>query len=116
MLFRSQAPADRVDQARATADVIIAGEDEVPATAIVGKLAELGHRRILVEGGPTLLAQLSAAGLLDELCWSVSPLIEGGGAARMTMSKSAEQPVPRDFALRVLLEDDGFLLASYVRR
>ena len=79
-------------------------------------LAELGHSRILVEGGPTLLAQLSAAGLLDELCWSVSPLIEGGGAARMTVSKSAEQPVPRDFALRVLLEDDGFLLASYVRR
>jgi riboflavin biosynthesis pyrimidine reductase len=116
LLTTSQAPADRVDQARATADVIIAGEDEVPATAIVGKLAELGHRRILVEGGPTLLAQLSAAGLLDELCWSVSPLIEGGGAARMTVSKSAEQPVPRDFALRVLLEDDGFLLASYVRR
>ena len=57
LLTTSQAPADRVDQARATADVIIAGEDEVPATAIVGKLAELGHRRILVEGGPTLLAR-----------------------------------------------------------
>lgn len=116
LLTTSQAPADRVEQARVTAEVIIAGEDEVPATAIVGKLAELGHRKILVEGGPTLLAQLSAADLLDELCWTISPLIEGGGAARMTVSKSSEQPVPRDFALRVLLEDDGFLLARYVRQ
>jgi riboflavin biosynthesis pyrimidine reductase len=116
LLTTRQAPADRVVQASETADVIIAGDDEVPATAIVGKLAELGHRKILVEGGPSLLAQLSAAGLLDELCSTISPIVEGGGAARMMVSKLAQQPTPRDFALRVLLEDDGFLLASYVRR
>ncbi len=67
LLTTSQAATDRVELASKTADVIIAGDDEVPATAIVGKLAELGHRKILIEGGPTLLAQLSAAGLLDEL-------------------------------------------------
>ncbi len=116
LLTTAAAPADRVEQAASTADVIIAGEDEVPATAIVDRLAELGHRKILVEGGPTLLAQLSAAGLLDELCWTVSPLVEGGGAARMMVPKSSDQPAPRNFSLRVLLEDDGFLLASYVRR
>ena len=92
--------------------MIIAGDDEVPATAIVSKLAELGHRKILIEGGPTLLAQLVGADLLDELCVTISPLIEGGGAPRMMVSKSSEQPVPRDFALRVLLEDDGFLLSQ----
>jgi riboflavin biosynthesis pyrimidine reductase len=116
VLTTATAPADRVEQAAATAEVIIAGEDEVPASAIVGKLAELGHRRILVEGGPTLLGQLSAAEVLDELCWTISPKIEGGGAARMMVSRSSAQPVPRDFSLRALLEDDGFLLASYVRR
>jgi riboflavin biosynthesis pyrimidine reductase len=116
ILTTSEAATDRVEQARKTAEVIIAGDDEVTATAIVSHLADRGLRKILIEGGPTLLAQLSAAGLLDELCWTISPLIEGGGAARMMVSKASDQPAPRDFAMRVLLEDDGFLLASYVRR
>ncbi|HET7018943.1 MAG TPA: pyrimidine reductase family protein [Streptosporangiaceae bacterium] len=116
ILTTSQAATDRVELASKTADVIIAGDHEVSATAIVDRLAELGHRKILVEGGPTLLAQLSAAGLLDELCWTVSPLIEGGGAARMMVSKTSDPPITRDFSLRALLEDDGFLLASYIRR
>jgi riboflavin biosynthesis pyrimidine reductase len=116
VLTTSEAAADRVELASKTADVIIAGENEVAATVIVDKLAELGHRKILIEGGPTLLAQLSAAGLVDELCATISPLVEGGGAPRMMVSKSSQQPNPRDFTLRLLLEDDGFLLARYVRR
>jgi riboflavin biosynthesis pyrimidine reductase len=116
VLTTREAATDRVELASKTADVIIAGDDEVPATAITDKLAELGHRKILIEGGPTLLAQLSAAGRLDELCVTISPLVEGGGAARMMVSGLSQQPEPRDFALRTLLEDDGFLLASYVRR
>jgi hypothetical protein len=32
------------------------------------------------------------------------------------VSRSSQQPNPRDFALRLLLEDDGFLLARYVRQ
>jgi riboflavin biosynthesis pyrimidine reductase len=116
VLTTGDAATDRVELASKTADVIIAGDHEVSATTIVGKLAELGHRKILIEGGPTLLAQLSAAGLLDELCATISPLVEGGGAARMMVSKSSDQPVPRNFELRVLLEDDGFLLARYIRR
>jgi riboflavin biosynthesis pyrimidine reductase len=116
LLTTGLAPADRVELASKTADVIIAGDDEIPATAIVAKLAELGYRKILIEGGPTLLAQVSAAGLLDELCATISPLIEGGGAARMMVSKSSQQPTARDFELKVLLEDDGFLLARYIRQ
>lgn len=116
ILTTSQADTDRIEQARTTADVIIAGDDDVPATAIIGHLADRGLRKILIEGGPTLLAQLSAAGLLDELCWTISPQVEGGDSARMMVSKSSDQPAPRDFALRALLEDDGFLLTSYVRR
>lgn len=116
LLTTNEAATDQVELASKTADVIIAGDDEVPATAIVDKLAELGHRKILIEGGPTLLAQLNAAGVLDELCVTISPLTEGGGAGRMMVSKSSDQPVPRDFELRVLLEDDGFLLARYLRR
>ena len=41
------------------ADIIIAGEETVDLQAAVGALAERGHRRMLAEGGPHLLAQLA---------------------------------------------------------
>ncbi|MGA8208499.1 MAG: dihydrofolate reductase family protein [Candidatus Dormiibacterota bacterium] len=39
---------------------------------------EAGHRRVLTEGGPRLLAQLVGVGQLDELFLTVSPLLAGG--------------------------------------
>jgi riboflavin biosynthesis pyrimidine reductase len=42
-------------------------------------LAELGDRRILCEGGPTLFGALLADGLVDELFLTVSPLVAGAG-------------------------------------
>ena len=35
---------------------------------------------MLAEGGPRLLAQLVEAGLLDELCLTIGPLMAGPGA------------------------------------
>ena len=43
-------------------------------------LAERGHRRLLAEGGPRLLAQLIEASLVDELCLTIGPLLAGPGA------------------------------------
>ena len=36
-----------------------------------------GHRRVLTEGGPTLLGRLVADGVLDELFCTVSPVLAG---------------------------------------
>ena len=47
--------------------------------AAVSALAERGHRRMLAEGGPHLLAQLAGEGLLDELCLTIGPLMAGPG-------------------------------------
>lgn len=49
--------------------------DPVKITAAVRKA---GHRRVLTEGGPKLLAQLVGAGQLDQLFLTVSPLLAGG--------------------------------------
>ena len=38
---------------------------------------------MLAEGGPTLNGQLAAAGLLDELCLTLLPLLAGGEAKRI---------------------------------
>jgi riboflavin biosynthesis pyrimidine reductase len=59
------------------AEFIVAGDDRVdPATAMQA-LAELGHRVVLCEGGPTWLGELVAADRLDELCLSISPIMGG---------------------------------------
>lgn len=112
VLTTSQAPADRVATASKTADVLIAGDDELSAKAVVDKLAELGHRRILVEGGPMLLGELIAAGMLDELCVTVSPLIVGGQGPRMATGPGPTEPA--SLRLAMLIEDDGFLLTRYL--
>ena len=53
-----------------------------PARA-VRALAERGHTRLLTEGGPRLLGQFVAAGVLDELCLTLSPMLTAGDAQRI---------------------------------
>ena len=112
VLTTRQAPADRVAAASRTADVIVVGDDHVSGWAAIEKLAELGHRRILTEGGPSLLGEIAADDRLDELCVTISPLIAGGHAGRMITSTST---FTARLELTGLLEDDGFLLGRYVR-
>lgn len=68
----------RLDELRAHGEVITAGDHTVDLDVAVAALRERGHRRILCEGGPTLLGDLVAADLLDELCLAVSPTMTGG--------------------------------------
>jgi riboflavin biosynthesis pyrimidine reductase len=108
------ADEDRVKEASRVADVVIAGQETVPAQAVIDALAARGHRKILVEGGPTLLGQLAAEHLLDELCLTVSPVLEGGHAAgRLTARRGPAELTP--MRLASVLEDDGFLLSRYIR-
>jgi len=98
--------------------VIIAGEEGVDFTTAVAALAERGHRRMLTEGGPHLLAELLEAGLLDELCLTIGPLIAGPGAPRIVAGAPGTGPVatPLPLTLAHVLEDDGFLLCRYTRK
>jgi len=94
------------------ADVITAGEAAVDATAAVRALADRGYQRLLTEGGPHLLAQFAAAGLLDELCLTIGPLLAGPGAGRI-LSGDPFPAGPLPLALAHVLEDDGFLMCRY---
>jgi riboflavin biosynthesis pyrimidine reductase len=107
-------PDDRLKEASRVADVIVAGADGVTAASMVDALARRGHRRILAEGGPTLLGQLAAEHSLDELCLTISPLLEGGrSTARLTTRRGPAALTA--MRLAALLEDDGFLLSRYLR-
>ena len=113
VITTAQAPAGRRAELARHADIIVAGEETVDLRASVDALADRGHRRLLTEGGPHLLAQLAGAGLLDELCLTIGPLMAGPGVNRIVAGAPA-QPVP--LALAHVLEDDGFLLCRYTRK
>lgn len=109
------APPDRVAAAeKAGARVVIAGDGVgVEPARLVQALGELGHTRLLTEGGPRLLGQLVAAGVLDELCLAVSPMLTAGDAQRIAGGPSVA--VPQRFVLASVLEEEGFLFTRYQR-
>lgn len=99
---------------KAGARVVVAGDGMgVDPARAVHALAGLGHTRLLTEGGPRLLGQLIAAGVLDELCLTVSPTLTAGDAQRIAGGPSVA--VPHRFVLGSLLEEDGFLFSRYHR-
>ncbi|MEU9362155.1 pyrimidine reductase family protein [Streptomyces sp. NPDC048301] len=107
------APSDRVRAARdAGVEVLFAGDGAAvdPARA-VAVLAGRGLRRLLTEGGPRLLGQFVAAGVLDELCLTLSPMLTAGDAQRIAGGPSVS--VPERFSLVSLLEEEGFLFTRY---
>jgi 5-amino-6-(5-phosphoribosylamino)uracil reductase len=115
ILTGAAAAPDRVATAeKAGARVLIAGDGTgVDPARAVRALADLGHTRLLTEGGPRLLGQLVADEVLDELCLTVSPLLTAGDAQRIAGGPVVA--VPHRFALVSLLEEDGFLYGRYSR-
>ncbi len=113
VITTAQAPADIRAALEPSADVIVAGEEGVDFTAAVAALAERGHRRLLAEGGPHLLGELLAAGLLDELCLTIGPLLAGPGPGRIVAGGDAAS-LPLDLAH--VLAEDGFLFCRYTRK
>ncbi|MGW0955217.1 pyrimidine reductase family protein [Streptomyces sp. NPDC002545] len=115
VLTGAAAAPERIAAAeRAGARVVIAGDGVgVDPARAVRALAELGHTRLLTEGGPRLLGQMVASGVLDEMCLTVSPMLTAGDAQRIAGGPSVA--VPQRFTLASLLEDDGFLFGRYRR-
>ncbi|MEV5985377.1 pyrimidine reductase family protein [Streptomyces sp. NPDC052051] len=115
VLTGAGAPQDRVAEAeKAGARVVIAGEGaSVDPARAVRALADLGMTRLLTEGGPRLLGQIVAAGVLDEMCLTLSPMLTAGDAQRIASGPAVA--VPERFTLAALLEEDGFLFGRYCR-
>ena len=100
--------ADEAARARAAqhAHVITAGRGDVDLAGALDALAGRGLRHVLGEGGPGLNAELAAAGLMDELCLTLSPRVVGGNGPRLLAGPELTQPLGLE--TMHLLEDDGF--------
>jgi riboflavin biosynthesis pyrimidine reductase len=114
VLTTEAAPASQRKAAEARADVVVAGPDDVDIRAAVDALVARGHTRLLCEGGPMLLAQVAAAGLVDELCLTLSPVLLAGAAARIL--NGTPLPEPGRFELAHVLTGDDYLFLRYVAR
>lgn len=91
--------------------VLVADGDDVDLPAMVEHLHGLGMTRLLTEGGPHLLRDLAAAGLVDEICLTVVPHLLAGAHPRIL----AGAEVTLEMRPRLLLEADGTLLGRWSR-
>ena len=91
--------------------VLVCGEEAVDDARLVAAFADRGWERILTEGGPHLAGSMVAAGVLDEVCLSLTPVVVGGDGPRMT---STAATVTR-YIPRVLVEEDGTLIGRWFR-
>lgn len=105
------APAKARARAAEVADVVVAGERDVDLARALDALGARGWRAVLCEGGPTLNGQLAAAGLLDELCLTLSPCLVGGDAKRLLAGPLL--PGPPTLTLASACEEDGFLFLRF---
>jgi riboflavin biosynthesis pyrimidine reductase len=103
----SAAAARAPDEAHAVAELVAVGDDRVDLAAALAVFAGEGARTVLVEGGPGVNGDLARAGLIDELCLTVSPRVVGGDGARIMAGPAFDPPFAP--VVRHILEDDGFL-------
>lgn len=78
---------------------------------LVAVLAARGLRRILTEGGPTLLGAFVERQILDELCLTIAPFLVGGLARRIATGPGQLQTRMR--CAHILTDDAGYLYTRY---
>jgi riboflavin biosynthesis pyrimidine reductase len=96
------------------ADVLDCGGSDGALDVAVARraLVARGFARIHCEGGPSLFGALVAGDLVDELCLSVSPQLEGGAGPRIVHGTSSGL---RDMRLAHVLRAGDLLLLRSVR-
>ncbi|BBX74122.1 pyrimidine reductase family protein [Mycobacterium shinjukuense] len=91
------------------------GDDpgKVDEKVLLSRLADRGLRRVLTEGGPTLLGSFIEHDLLDELCLTIAPCVVGGPARRIATGPGQLQTRMR--CAHLLTDDAGYLYTRYVK-
>lgn len=88
----------KIDALKKKAAVYVLGKEKTNICEMVGILAGLGIKRIMVEGGGTLNYEMLEAGLVDEIYVAVGPVIFGGKDAP-TLADGAGLPYDKSITL-----------------
>jgi riboflavin-specific deaminase-like protein len=115
ILFTTDAaPADRRRALAPYATIVSQSGPTVDLRAAVQYLYdELGVHRLLSEGGPGLNDHVLAAGLLDEVFWTVAPKLAGGHGRTLLDGAAPALAIRARMELLSLHEHDGELYARY---
>ena len=93
---------------------LLRAPDERPAPEwVLDRLAERGIGSLLLEGGPHLNAAFLAAGLIDEVYWTVAPQLHGTDALPMIAPIPEVAASPRVGHLVSVLRHDDELFLRY---
>lgn len=115
LLTCAAAPAERRKALESVADVAICGDETIDLPLARAALEDRGLTRISSEGGPHAYAEQAAAGVVDELCLSLTPKLVGPGPSRI-VAGAYEWTQPRELELTGMLEEDGSLFIRYRTR
>lgn len=102
--------ADAVSQRSAQPGVQVVpvpGVGRLDPRAILDALAQRGLRRVVCEGGPSLATQFADAGVIDEYCITVAPVVEPAGQTVLSLAVR-----PRTEVAGALVDEAAF---SYLR-
>lgn len=91
-------------------NVLVLGQHRVDLAGLKQALVERGWTNILCEGGPHLLRDMLAEGVVDELCLTVVPRLLGGQHPRIL----GGPPIDVTARPALLLESDGTLLGRWL--
>ena len=83
---------------------------------VLDRLAERGVGSLLLEGGPSLNAAFLAAGLIDEVCWTIGAILLATDALPMIAAIEGGSPyahAPRRGSLTSVLRHDDELFLRY---
>lgn len=112
VLLATVSQAEHLDAARATLgeeNVLTLGDHEIDLARLRAAIAGRGWSQVLCEGGPSLAADLTAAGLIDELCLTVVPLLVGSDSGRLLDGAETNSAV----VLHQMIEHHGTLLQRW---
>jgi len=97
-------------------ELLRAPADRPEPAWVLDRLAERGIGSLLLEGGPNLNAAFLAAGLIDELCWTIGAHLLGTDALPMIAPIEGGSPfahAPRRGSLVSVLRHEGELFLRY---
>ena len=99
-------------------ETFVLGESQVDIRKALEILHELGVRRLMVEGGATLNAELLRMGVVDEVMMYVAPMLFGGGSAPTLADGpglTRDEAIPLELVEAEKWEDGGLLLHYRLR-
>ena len=74
-----KAQKNKIKNISSKAKIIVCGKDKINLKMLISELSKLGIKKLMVEGGGTLISSMLESGLVDEINVAIAPEIIGRG-------------------------------------